>query len=196
MPSKQTPRASVKQTPSFCRKNATTTTKVVATPAAPSTFELDEVASLFNAIKQTKAQRCVSATGVQSPSSQKGMGGALKKLRNSKDAPVGAGASSLSSSRQAPSKPQRDGLYHAPERSVQMSDNQFFSGTWLKEDRTAATATSSVVADTVSLQQPEELLRKEGVDRIVSMEELSKMLSRSSRAGTTPNCPFDCDCCF
>ncbi|KAG5492110.1 hypothetical protein GH5_01015 [Leishmania sp. Ghana 2012 LV757] len=196
MPSKQTPRASVKQTPSVCRRNVTTATKIVATPTASSTFELDEVASLFNAIKQTKARKCGSATGVQSPSSQKRMGGASKKLRNSKDAPVGAGASSSSLSRQAQSKPQRDGLYHAPERSVQMSDNQFFSGTWLKEDRTAATATSSVLADTVSLQKPEELLRKEGVDRIVSMEELSKMLSRSSRAGTSPNCPFDCDCCF
>ncbi|KAG5467357.1 hypothetical protein CUR178_01000 [Leishmania enriettii] len=196
MPSKQMPRASVKQTPSVCRRNATTTTKVVATSAASSTFELDEVASLFNAIKQTKAQRCGSATGVPSPSLQKGMGGASKKLHSFKDALAGAGASSSSPSRQAQSKPQRDGLYHAPERSVQMSDNQFFSGTWLKEGRTAATATSSVVADTVSLQQPEELLRKEGVDRIVSMEELSKMLSRCSRAGTTPNCPFDCDCCF
>ncbi|KAG5466817.1 hypothetical protein LSCM1_00994 [Leishmania martiniquensis] len=193
---KQSPRASVKQTLLGSKRNAATAAKVIATSAAAPNVDFEEVESLFNAIKQTKAQRQGSAAAAQSPSLRKGDRGALKKLRNAQHASVGAGASLSSLSLPAQAKLLRDGLYHAPEKSVHMSDNQFFSGTWLKQDRTAASATSSGASGAESLQAPEELLRKEGVDRIVSMEELSKMLSRSSRAGTTPNCPFDCDCCF
>jgi phage-related minor tail protein len=85
-----------------------------------------------------------------------------------------------------------------------MSDNEFFSGTWLKANQTAATSSGGAAVvvggggggSAGPTEASQELLRKEGVDRIVSMEELSKMLSRNAKAGTTPNCPFDCDCCF
>ncbi|CBZ30788.1 conserved hypothetical protein [Leishmania mexicana MHOM/GT/2001/U1103] len=199
MKSKQAPRASAKQTTSVSKMNGGTTTKVITTStASPSTSDLDEVASLFNTIKQTKVQKHGNASAAQLSSLQRGAGGASMKVHNIKRSSADAGAPRLSSSPGAQAKPVRDGLYRAPEKSVQMSDNQFFSGTWLKEDRTAATTAvaTSAVPSTESPEASEELLRREGVDRIVSMDELSKMLSHNSRAGTTPNCPFDCDCCF
>ncbi|CAC9544856.1 Eukaryotic protein of unknown function (DUF1764) putative [Leishmania donovani] len=199
MKSKQAPRASAKQTPSVSKKKDHTTNKVIAmSTASPSTSDLDEVASLFNTIKQTKAQKYGSAAAAQPPSLQRGAGGASVEAHNIKRSSTGAGAPPPSSSPGAQAKPVHDGLYHAPEKSVQMSDNQFFSGTWLREDRTVAptATTSSAVPSTASPEASEKLLRREGVHRIVSIQELSKMLSHNARAGTTPNCPFDCDCCF
>ncbi|CAG9582589.1 conserved hypothetical protein [Leishmania major strain Friedlin] len=199
MKSKQAPRASAKQTPSVSKKSGHATNKAITTStASPSTSDLDEVASLFNTIKQAKAQKHGSAATLQPPSLQRGAGGASVKAHDIKRSSSGAGAPPPSSSSGAQAKPVRDGLYHAPEKSLQMSDNQFFSGTWLREDRAAATTatTSSAVPSTESPEASEELLRREGVNRIVSMEELSKILSHNTRAGTTPNCPFDCDCCF
>lgn len=32
--------------------------------------------------------------------------------------------------------------------------------------------------------------------RIVSMDELQNMVTSNPKAGTTPLCPFDCDCCY
>ena len=32
--------------------------------------------------------------------------------------------------------------------------------------------------------------------RLVSEETVKQMLSSDPKAGTTDNCPFDCDCCF
>ncbi|GET92751.1 hypothetical protein, conserved [Leishmania tarentolae] len=199
MRSKPAPRPSAKQTSSVSKKSRSKTTKVITTSSvSPSTSDLDEVASLFNTIKQTKAQKHNNAAVVKPPSLQREAGGAAVKAHNFKSSSPGASASPSASDSEAKAKPVRDGLYHAPEKSVQMSDNQFFSCTRLREGRATAITTtpSSAGPRTESPDAPEELLRREGVDRIVSMEELSKMLSRNSRAGTTPNCPFDCDCCF
>lgn len=76
----------------------------------------------------------------------------------------------------------KDGLYRKPEVSLEISDREFFNA----EGKMSGNTNSS----------NEALQRKEGVDKIVSMSELKKMLSSSSKAGTTKNCPFDCDCCF
>ncbi|KAK7195737.1 hypothetical protein NESM_000504000 [Novymonas esmeraldas] len=190
MGSKQAPRDAAKHTSPTSGKGratvlrastekATTGTGAAAVRSTAAT-DVDDVASLFSAIRKTPTQR---------------HGGTATVVKaSSKHTPT---RSSTSASSGATAKPVRDGLYRAPEKSVQMSDNQFFSGTWLKEDRSAAGACTAVVASSaVAAEASEEQLRTEGVDRIVSMEELSKMLSRSARAGTTANCPFDCDCCF
>ncbi|KAG5492655.1 hypothetical protein JKF63_01234 [Porcisia hertigi] len=193
---KETRHAFVKQTPSISKKKGAAT-KATTVSSAPSAFDVDEVASLFSAIKQTKAQTRGGVTAAKPQLVQRGVGKRAEKVNGFKDASVGTDVSASSPSPRPQSKPVRDGLYHAPEKSVQMSDNQFFSGTWLKEDRAAAAAASSSAAPGLeSSEATEDFLRKEGVDRIVSIEELSKMLSRHSRAGTTANCPFDCDCCF
>lgn len=157
--------------------------------------DFDDVADLFSAIKQTKAQQKgidVSAAGTSRTGKRNS---ASTSSPSSKGSSTGGASASSSAGASATAKPVRDGLYHAPQKSVQMSDNVFFSGTWLKADQEAPTE-ASIVAGGGSTEASQEMLRQEGVDRIVSMEELSKMLSRSSRAGTTPNCPFDCDCCF
>ncbi|XQJ31171.1 Eukaryotic protein of unknown function (DUF1764), putative [Leishmania guyanensis] len=195
---KQALRTSAKKTPSISTKNGNPTAKVISTSATSSTCDLDEVALLFNTIKHTKAQKDGSPAAAQLPPLRREVGGGSAKAHNPKHASAGVGVSPSSTSRGVQVKPVRDGLYHAPEKSVQMSDNQFFSGTWLKEDRnaTAAFTTCSAVTSTGSPEVSEALQRREDVDRIVSMEELAKMLSRDARAGTTPNCPFDCDCCF
>ncbi|KPI90278.1 hypothetical protein ABL78_0660 [Leptomonas seymouri] len=165
------------------------------TPAALSCSQcdFDDVADLFSAIKKTKARQMdASATGASAKKDSK----TGTKVTTGRKGGSSAATSSFGSNAEA--KPVRDGLYHAPQKSLQMSDNEFFSGTWLKADQatTANGGLSVVGGGTDSTEASQELLRKEGVDRIVSMEELTKMLSRNAKAGTTPNCPFDCDCCF
>ncbi|CAD2216802.1 hypothetical protein AGDE_08688 [Angomonas deanei] len=87
----------------------------------------------------------------------------------------------------------RDGLYRAPEKSIELPDSEFFvSGKFVSakgiEKGKTPIGTASAEEDTLS--------KSEGVNRIISMDELQTMISKNPRAGTTPNCPFDCDCCF
>lgn len=76
-------------------------------------------------------------------------------------------------------------MYRVPEKSMGMSDEAFFG----KSDASSVTPSTAAVAG-------EQAFLKEGVHRIVSMSELQKMLSTNPDAGSTPNCPFDCNCCF
>lgn len=77
----------------------------------------------------------------------------------------------------------RDGLYREKEIATSLSDQDFFES-WRKKPNI-----------TVS-KEAEGLKAREGVDRVVSFNQLQKLLSHNPKAGTTPNCPFDCDCCF
>lgn len=70
--------------------------------------------------------------------------------------------------------PKKDGLYHAPKEELDMSDDMFFSRDGGKNIRRTA----------------------DGL-RLMTEEEIVKATNAGSKkAGTTPNCPFDCDCCF
>ncbi|KPA86202.1 hypothetical protein ABB37_00444 [Leptomonas pyrrhocoris] len=175
-------------------------TKPPTALSSSANSDFDDVADLFRAINQTKAQQKGVVENVTAPDSNRGTPSSHGTKKSTKSA-TGGKCSASSSSPNVEAKPVRDGLYHAPQKSVKMSDNEFFSGTWLKADQAATTAAaglgSSVVGSSSdSVEASQELLRKEGVDRIVSLQELSKMLSRNAKAGSTPNCPFDCDCCF
>lgn len=133
-------------------------------------------------------------------------------------------SSSSGGGKEAPasSAPKRDGLYHAPDpnRIANMKDDDFFLPSAssskgrkrerelaaLKKERQARGAGRDGGGDNDDDDDDDDaewgydrakVARKEGVDRIITMRELKGMLSgKNSRAGTTPNCPFDCDCCF
>lgn len=176
-------------------------TKTHTSVPSSAKSDFDDVADMFRAMKEVKAQQ-KSATGGNA-ASHTGSSSNTKKghkptASGKHGIPATSGVASSSSASANPEcKPVRDGLYHAPQKSVQMNDNEFFSGTWLKADQAATSAGAVVTGGSADASEAsQELLRKEGVDRIVSIEELSKMLSRNAKAGTTPNCPFDCDCCF
>nr|CCC93163.1 conserved hypothetical protein [Trypanosoma congolense IL3000] len=79
-----------------------------------------------------------------------------------------------------------DGLYREPKKALELSDADFFNMTPRKRQKGAG----------LSDENQDSLVRREGVDRIISFEELQKLTSSNPKAGTTPNCPFDCDCCF
>lgn len=85
-----------------------------------------------------------------------------------------------------PLRPKRDGLFRKKEMTMELSNNDFF--------RTRGESKAHLVDSSSSTMDA--IKAREGVDTIVSMSELKKMLSHNPRAGTTPNCPFDCDCCF
>lgn len=79
--------------------------------------------------------------------------------------------------------PKNDRVYHKPQETVQLSDVEFFSP-------------NSVSPAIIPNKFQTEIQNREGVDSIVSVKQLQKMLSRDRKAGTTVNCPFDCNCCF
>lgn len=84
------------------------------------------------------------------------------------------------------------GLFRAAAASVEMNDDDFFGevATTAQRSTKRAKKTARVGArQNVSLE-------KEGVDRVITEDELMKLTSGKAEAGTTPNCPFDCDCCF
>ncbi|EAN88248.1 hypothetical protein C3747_1g88 [Trypanosoma cruzi] len=83
-----------------------------------------------------------------------------------------------------------DGLYHAPEKTLELSDSAFFDVASQRQQKKRKANASTAT------EFPEEVLRREGVDRIVTLEELRGITSSNPKAGTTANCPFDCDCCF
>ncbi|RNF06507.1 hypothetical protein TraAM80_04011 [Trypanosoma rangeli] len=83
-----------------------------------------------------------------------------------------------------------DGLYHAPEKTLKLSDSVFFNVVSQRQKKRRKTKESTAV------EVSEDLLQREGVDRIVTVDELQKITSSNPKAGTTANCPFDCDCCF
>ncbi|KAH9601380.1 Protein of unknown function DUF1764 [Trypanosoma melophagium] len=90
-----------------------------------------------------------------------------------------------------PAKPRSDGLYRAPEKTLDLSDAAFFDFPSQRrkgrEEKSKTTTSAEISGD---------VLQREGVHRIISMDELQKITSSNPKAGTTPNCPFDCDCCF
>ncbi|CCW69438.1 unnamed protein product [Phytomonas sp. Hart1] len=86
-------------------------------------------------------------------------------------------------------KSESDGIYRAPEKTLKMSDDKFFESSLSSSNKKPSKNNARNLGS-------DNLSRTEGVDRIVSEGELQKMLSNNPRAGTTPNCPFDCDCCF
>ncbi|ORC92240.1 uncharacterized protein TM35_000044540 [Trypanosoma theileri] len=88
-----------------------------------------------------------------------------------------------------PVEPRSDGLYRAPEKTLELSDAAFFDVP--SQRRRGRGGKSSATAEISG-----DVLQREGVHRIITMEELQKITSSNPKAGTTPNCPFDCDCCF
>lgn len=88
-----------------------------------------------------------------------------------------------------------DGLYRAAAATVEMADDDFFGASSSVMAGKAATKKKKSSAALVS-GAPKRSLEKEGVDRVITEDELRKLTSVKEEAGTTPNCPFDCDCCF
>ncbi|RNF26266.1 uncharacterized protein Tco025E_01389 [Trypanosoma conorhini] len=84
-----------------------------------------------------------------------------------------------------------DGLYRAPEKTLGLSDSAFFDVASQRQKKRRKTS-----KDPTAVEVAEDVLQREGVDRIVTVEELQKITSSNPKAGTTANCPFDCDCCF
>ncbi|CBH14768.1 hypothetical protein, conserved [Trypanosoma brucei gambiense DAL972] len=90
-----------------------------------------------------------------------------------------------------------DGLYRAPEKTLELSDADFFNVSSQPKEKKGRNKKTGKGGDPLAdCEVPETLLRREGVDRIITVEELRKITSSNPNAGTTPNCPFDCDCCF
>lgn len=85
-----------------------------------------------------------------------------------------------------------DGLYRDRSATVEMSDDAFF-GESASVDKTAKRKKKQRLADGESRRGASGSV---GFDRIVTEDEIRKMTSSNAKAGTTPNCPFDCDCCF
>jgi len=85
-------------------------------------------------------------------------------------------------SRRATRPPPRDGLFRQAEPSVMdLSDEAFFQRGDDKPLGGVALSSRSAV----------------GVSRVVTEAQIKQMTkAKSKRAGTTKNCPFDCDCCF
>lgn len=79
--------------------------------------------------------------------------------------------------------PKSDRVYHKPQETVELSDVEFFKP-------------NSVSPAIIPSKFQTEVQNREGVDSIVSVRQLQKMLSHDRKAGTTVNCPFDCNCCF
>ena len=154
-------------------KNGSKAQPTAASALAPATAV---IADLFTALNKAKAVDTNKAA--QPPESKKGDD--EKRLRptdNEDDDEVPA-----------------DGLYHAPKPSVTLDDDDFFGPSAKKKRRLQKGA-------------PEEDVQKESggdswCSRIISRKELAAMQrgggkkKKISNAGNTPNCPFDCDCCF
>ena len=74
------------------------------------------------------------------------------------------------------------GLYRAPSPTVEMNDDDFFGNA--RKHRGATSSTKKRGAD-------------QGLTKVMTEKEVLKYTGRGgAKAGTTPNCPFDCDCCF
>jgi hypothetical protein len=111
-------------------------------------------------------------------------------LKNNNSGPLPRSASAASGRvEDAPAAP-GDGLYRAPDVSVSIDDEEFFGSALRKRKRARDVGTPSA---TQTSSDP-------WCSRIISRKELSKMQAggkkRNPNAGNTPNCPFDCDCCF
>lgn len=76
--------------------------------------------------------------------------------------------------RQAYDRPVKDGLYHDKEVDMRMSDEAFFNG-----GKTAS--------------GPQRVV--DGL-RVVLLDEMKRRARKMRVSGNSPNCPFDCDCCF
>mmetsp|Transcript_53206 Transcript_53206/g.61090 ORF Transcript_53206/g.61090 Transcript_53206/m.61090 type:complete len:165 (+) Transcript_53206:145-639(+) len=97
-----------------------------------------------------------------------------------------------------------DGLFRDTSKTVEMEDDAFFGEALMEKlhvtgDSTGPSLTKKgskarkITSTSASASRRKEL---RGFDRVVTEDEIAKMTSTNPNAGTTPNCPFDCDCCF
>jgi membrane protein involved in colicin uptake len=171
--------ASTNNTVSFKKSvvtnTASTRQQAGASPAPPRSADMDDI---FGALSKKKK---VSPTGPGASASQTGSVGSSNAGKI--DAP------------QLYVKPKKgDGLYRTAAASVEMADDDFFGESASASTSKKAAKKSSSAATLAS--KPKRSLEKEGVDRVITEDELMKLTSAKDEAGTTPNCPFDCDCCF
>ena len=149
------------------------------TTNATCTSASNSIADIFGTMRPTSA-------GVGAPSSAKTA--SREQQRSAKRAEK----EKIKRTRQ--DRPKKDGLYHAAQASVTMDDSTFFAGVEQNNDhnlkkKSTRNEQQSVRRTTVSAES-------QGVGRIVTEDDIRKMTSRNKKAGTTPNCPFDCDCCY
>ncbi|CCW62083.1 unnamed protein product [Phytomonas sp. EM1] len=151
--------------------------------------EQDDLDTIFSSISSNKSKTAGAVAG--SPNSLN-----RGKRSNAMKSHSTASINSWKRSREQETLPARqkinlesDGLYRAPIKTLEMSDAMFFESSLPNSKR-------KVIENLNNSSGNANVLRTEGVHRIVSVSELRKMLSNNPRAGTTPNCPFDCDCCF
>ena len=86
-----------------------------------------------------------------------------------------------------------DGLFRLRDPDVDMSDEQFFESIRSPQPRHKPLSKGKA---SLRLRAEEGKRRGDGVGRILTEDELMLLTSKNAAAGTTPNCPFDCDCCF
>ncbi|KEG12980.1 hypothetical protein DQ04_01291100 [Trypanosoma grayi] len=138
--------------------------------------EESAIADIFGAITRKKQQR--------------GNDSSNNKNNNKNSGNISGNSGTVQSGTSKNSdKPTGDGLYHAPEKTLELSDAAFFDLSSLRQKGCKKKKSTTT-------EVPEDVLRREGVDRVITLEELQKITSSNPKAGTTPNCPFDCDCCF
>jgi hypothetical protein len=89
-----------------------------------------------------------------------------------------------------------DGLYRPPAASVEMGDDDFFGEAAETSSKLSKKQKARLSAASAGAGVSKRSNEKEGVDRIITEDELRTLTSGKPEAGTTPNCPFECDCCF
>jgi membrane protein involved in colicin uptake len=163
---------------SVVNNTATTRQQAGASPAPQKSADMDDIFGVLS--KKKKAP----PTDPGASASQTGSVGSSK-------------AGKIDSAPQVNVPPRKgDGLYRTAAASVEMADDDFFGESAGASTSKRAAKKKSSSSGATSVQKPKRSLEKEGVDRVITEDELMKLTSAKDEAGTTPNCPFDCDCCF
>lgn len=97
-------------------------------------------------------------------------------------------------------KHEGDGLFRDTSKTVEMNDDAFFGEALLEQlapdDKAAKSKKSKKMKSRAATSAGASRKELRGFDRVVTEDEIVRMTSSNPNAGTTHNCPFDCDCCF
>lgn len=84
-----------------------------------------------------------------------------------------------------------DGLYREKAPDIDMNDAEFFGDAF-----TDAVKGKKKTKKSGAVARKHNAKEMDGLHRMMTEEEVLKITSSNPNAGSTPNCPFDCDCCF
>lgn len=174
--------------------SASTSSKGVAAGASTTkvpSFKKHAVAKAT--IPPQKSSASAAATASKQSANMDDIFGALNKKKSLPSGSVGSSKDVKPEPLQNSTQPKKgDGLYRATATSVEMGDDDFFG----ESVASASASRKTGKKKTSASAKPQRSLEKEGVDRVITEDELLKLTSGKEEAGTTPNCPFDCDCCY